>query len=500
MIGSLPLSAPELESRIIPALQTIEDRLMEVVTSADETINPPTSHLAEAGGKRLRPVLALLTAQLGDPALATGEEIRDAGVAVELTHIATLYHDDVMDEAPLRRGAPSAQTVWGNSAAILTGDVLVARASQLVAALSPEAVMAHAKTFERLCMGQLHETLPRPAGTDPVDHYIQVLADKTGSLIAVSARYGAGLAGWMLAVGLSVLFLAQGQVCSYWLTRHRRFQAIASSSVVRSLGIAALQLACGFVASGGLGAAIGATLAGQGIAVAYLSWRSRDARLAEASDPSLCAVAARYRKMALVGVPNVVVDALRTSAIPMLIASFSVASLGQFNMAWMALQAPVALIAGALSQVYLPRLSDTPPGQMSAVVRRVGGAALGFSIPVFALLAWVSPWLFPLVFGARWEAAGYFARSLAPWLALTVATSPLSNVFVATYHQRRMLAFACVYCAAPLAWLWLSPYGIETTVAVLGALMALLLVGMLAMAVLTARAYDRGEGVRPEVV
>ena len=81
MIGSLPLSAPELESRIIPALQTIEDRLMEVVTSADETINPPTSHLAEAGGKRLRPVLALLTAQLGDPALATGEEIRDAGVA-----------------------------------------------------------------------------------------------------------------------------------------------------------------------------------------------------------------------------------------------------------------------------------------------------------------------------------------------------------------------------------------------------------------------------------
>ncbi len=195
MIGSLPLSAPQLESRIVPALQAIEDRLMEVVTSADETINPPTSHLAEAGGKRLRPVLALLTAQLGDPALATGEEIRDAGVAVELTHIATLYHDDVMDEAPLRRGAPSAQTVWGNSAAILTGDVLVARASQLVAALGPEAVMAHAKTFERLCMGQLHETLPRPAGTDPVDHYIQVLADKTGSLIAVSARYGAMLTG-----------------------------------------------------------------------------------------------------------------------------------------------------------------------------------------------------------------------------------------------------------------------------------------------------------------
>ena len=297
---------------------------------------------------------------------------------------------------------------------------------------------------------------------------------------------------------MSVLFLAQGQVCSYWLTRHRRFQAIASSSVVRSLGIAALQLLCGFLAGGGLGAAIGATIAGQGLAVAYLSWRARDAREREAADPSVREVASRYRKMALVGVPNVVVDAVRTSAIPLLIATYSVASLGQFNMAWLALQAPVALIAGALSQVYLPRLSDTPAGQMTRVVVRVGSIALACSIPVFALLAWVSPALFPFVFGARWEAAGYFARSLAPWLALTVATSPLSNVFVATYHQRRMLAFACVYCAAPLIWLACSPYGVETTVAILGVLMAVLLVGMLVMAVLTARAYDRGDSARPQ--
>ena len=109
----------------------------------------------------------------------------------------------------------------------------------------------------------------------------------------VSARYGAALAGWLLAVGVSVLFLAQGQVCSYWLTRHRRFQAIASSSVVRSLGIAALQLVCGFLAGGGLGAAIGATIAGQGLAVAYLSWRARDAREREAEDPTLREVASR---------------------------------------------------------------------------------------------------------------------------------------------------------------------------------------------------------------
>ena len=309
----------------------------------------------------------------------------------------------------------------------------------------------------------------------------------------VSARYGHALAGWLLAVGVSVLFLAQGQVCSYWLTRRRRFRAIASSSVVRSLAIASVQLVCGFAAGGGLGSAIGATIAGQGLAVAYLSWCARDAREREAEDPPLREVASRYRKMALVGVPNVVVDAVRTSAIPMLIATYSVASLGQFNMAWLALQAPVALIAGALSQVYLPRLSDTRPGEMTRVVVRVGCFALACSIPVFAFLACVSPALFPLVFGQRWEEAGYFARSLAPWLALTVATSPLSNVFVATYHQRRMLAFACLYCVAPLTWLACSPYGVETTVAVLGALMAVLLVGLLVMAWATARAYDRGE-------
>ncbi|WP_067779098.1 polyprenyl synthetase family protein [Actinomyces vulturis] len=193
MTNVLLLDEPVLEDRIVPVLQDVEQRLLDVVSSADSTINPPTSHLAQAGGKRLRPVLTLLTAQLGDPELASSDAVRDAGVAVELTHIATLYHDDVMDDAPLRRGAPSAHMLWGNSAAILTGDVLVARASQLVAALGPDAVLAHAKTFERLCTGQLHETLPRPKGEDPVDHYIQVLADKTGSLIAVSARYGAML-------------------------------------------------------------------------------------------------------------------------------------------------------------------------------------------------------------------------------------------------------------------------------------------------------------------
>nr|WP_261977011.1 polyprenyl synthetase family protein [Bowdeniella nasicola] len=166
---------------------------MQASTSHEErVIDQAASHLAIAGGKRMRPMLVLLAAHLGD---GVNEDVERAAVGVELTHLATLYHDDVMDSAALRRGAPAAHEVWGNTVAILTGDLLFARASQIVASLGAEAVRIHAETFERLCLGQLHETLGVADGQDPVAHYIDVLADKTGSLIATSARYGAMFAG-----------------------------------------------------------------------------------------------------------------------------------------------------------------------------------------------------------------------------------------------------------------------------------------------------------------
>jgi heptaprenyl diphosphate synthase len=116
-------------------------------------------------------------------------------VVCELTHLATLYHDDVMDEAAVRRGAPSANSRWTNSIAILTGDLLFARASDLLADLGPEAVRIQARTYERLVTGQLRETVGPQFGDDPVEHYLAVLADKTGSLVATSARFGARFAG-----------------------------------------------------------------------------------------------------------------------------------------------------------------------------------------------------------------------------------------------------------------------------------------------------------------
>jgi heptaprenyl diphosphate synthase len=182
----------ELGSALAAGLGRVESALIAAVGSEHAFIREAAGHLMSAGGKRFRPMLALLVAQLGDP---DAPGVTEAAVVCELTHLATLYHDDVMDEAAVRRGAPSANSRWTNSIAILTGDLLFARASDLLADLGPEAVRVQAQTFERLVTGQIRETVGAEPGTDPVAHYLDVLADKTGSLVATSARFGASFAG-----------------------------------------------------------------------------------------------------------------------------------------------------------------------------------------------------------------------------------------------------------------------------------------------------------------
>lgn len=134
-----------------------------------------------------------MTAQLGpvpnDPSIIT------AATVTELVHLATLYHDDVMDEASMRRGAPSANARWGNSVAILAGDYLFAHASRLVSTLGPEAVRIIAETFAELVTGQMRETIGVKKEQDPVEHYLKVVWEKTGSLIAASGRFGGTFSG-----------------------------------------------------------------------------------------------------------------------------------------------------------------------------------------------------------------------------------------------------------------------------------------------------------------
>jgi heptaprenyl diphosphate synthase len=187
----ITLVDPALEAEILASLETVEAVLRDAVFTADPVLSDAARHLIDAGGKRFRPLVVALAAQFGDGRLP---EVPLAAVVVELTHLATLYHDDVMDEAPVRRGASSANARWGNSIAILTGDYLFARAADIAADLGPDAVRIQSRTFARLVRGQIAETVG-PRDADPIEHHLRVIADKTGSLIGTSARFGAMFSG-----------------------------------------------------------------------------------------------------------------------------------------------------------------------------------------------------------------------------------------------------------------------------------------------------------------
>ena len=190
---ALPVTDPELEARLRARMAVVEEALDSHVRSEAAFVTEAARHLMQAGGKRFRPLLVLLAAETGDQ--ADSDDIITAACVVELTHLASLYHDDVMDEADLRRGAASANARWDNHVAILTGDFLFSKSSELTAGLGPGGVRIQAQTFTRLVEGQILETLGPGEGDDPLEHYLRVVAGKTGSLIATSAQYGAIYSG-----------------------------------------------------------------------------------------------------------------------------------------------------------------------------------------------------------------------------------------------------------------------------------------------------------------
>ena len=189
---ALPILDPGLEARLSARMDEVEKALHDHVESEAPFVTEAARHLMEAGGKRFRPLLCFLAAEAGD---ALSESVLTAACVVELTHLASLYHDDVMDEADLRRGAESANARWDNHVAILTGDFLFSKSSELTASLGAEAVRIQAQTFTRLVEGQILETLGPGPDDDALQHYLRVVAGKTGSLIATSARYGAMFSG-----------------------------------------------------------------------------------------------------------------------------------------------------------------------------------------------------------------------------------------------------------------------------------------------------------------
>jgi len=192
-IAGVELGEPELAAATAAGLDRVEELLRREVRSEYRFVTETSLHLIDAGGKRFRPLFTLLGAHIGPRPAA--DEVVTAAAVVELVHLATLYHDDVMDAATMRRGAESANSRWDNSVAILTGDFLFAHASRLVADLGPAAVRIIAETFAELVTGQMRETRGPGPDEDPVQHYLAVIAEKTGSLIATSGRFGGMFSG-----------------------------------------------------------------------------------------------------------------------------------------------------------------------------------------------------------------------------------------------------------------------------------------------------------------
>jgi heptaprenyl diphosphate synthase len=182
----------DIQARVRAGLVQVEEALRDAVVTADPFVQEAAGYLLAAGGKRLRPTLVLLAGHTGDPG---DPQLVDAAVAIELTHLSSLYHDDVMDEAEVRRGARSANARYDNKVAVLTGDYLFARASEVTAGLGTEATRVLARAIARLVQGQIREVRGPAPGEDPVEHYLAVLADKTGALIAAACRLGGRLAG-----------------------------------------------------------------------------------------------------------------------------------------------------------------------------------------------------------------------------------------------------------------------------------------------------------------
>ncbi len=184
---------PAFTDTVTGRLEAIESLLMSTAAANTPFVTDAATHLLRAGGKRFRPLLVVLASQLYPGAEA--DRVDRAAIVMELTHVASLYHDDVMDEADVRRGVPSANRRWDNTVAIMVGDYLFSRASSTVATLGSDFVLLQAETFARLVQGQILETRGPAEGDDPLRHYLDVVADKTGSLIAASAVFGGMVCG-----------------------------------------------------------------------------------------------------------------------------------------------------------------------------------------------------------------------------------------------------------------------------------------------------------------
>lgn len=308
----------------------------------------------------------------------------------------------------------------------------------------------------------------------------------------VGEQYGNQAFGvWLSVTAVVVCIMAQIANIQYWLTRKQRFDQIARNRVTASLGMVVTQIILAPLVGGFQGLLIGMLL---GQVVTYLILRLRVRGMwqdDETDHPTMKSMAYRYRKMPLLNAPNVAVDGLRNTGIAVLIGNIALGGLGQYSLAHRSISAPVYLINGAIAQVFLKRMATTGPGGMIPLLRALLLRIGAVSLPIFIVLYFISPELFPLIFGSQWREAGLLAQALIPWLFLNTFTSPLANVYIRIEKQEWLLGFACIYAFLPL--LFLASTGLPLLQAVRGMawIMSALLVAQLFMTLWHARRFDR---------
>lgn len=318
-----------------------------------------------------------------------------------------------------------------------------------------------------------------------------------GSLVATFAlsRVWPQVAPLLIFAALYVTVTSLSSIWTFWLNRLGEYRQISANRLFSAVAQVGLQIGAWLVGLGGAVGLIGGRILGVLAATVTLGYRARSSRVdVDKTQGARRRALRRYRKMPLLNGPSAIADAVRINGINLMIAAiFSTAMLGQFSFAWLIVQAPVALINGAVSQVYFRELTNTPRGQLRAMATSVTKRGALAGLVPFAALAALSPWLIPLIFGARWEMAGLIVTILCPWLYVNLVTSPVSNIFVVTETQQVSLGFSLVFAAVPLGLLglagWLG-WGILATCGVLSAAMTVMLGVFIGLALHVAARFD----------
>ena len=319
----------------------------------------------------------------------------------------------------------------------------------------------------------------------------------TGCVVATFAlsHVWPQVAPLLIFAALYVTVTSLSSIWTFWLNRLGEYRQISANRLFSAVAQVGLQIGAWLVGLGGAVGLIDGRILGVLAATVTLGYRARSSRVDVDKTPGARRrTLRRYRKMPLLNGPSAIADAVRINGINLMIAAiFSTAMLGQFSFAWLIVQAPVALINGAVSQVYFRELTNTPRGQLRAMATSVTKRGALAGLVPFAALAALSPWLIPLIFGARWEMAGLIVTILCPWLYVNLVTSPVSDIFVVTETQQVSLGFSLVFAAVPLGLLglagWLG-WGILATCGVLSAAMTVMLVVFIGLALQVATRFD----------